>query len=123
MSFLSGGKRADAPPKIGEDPASKGTLDRLTGSGNEASASGKQAVGAGLEAFKMPTDFWKKILSGDPAVTQEVLAPEQEKIVSQYDAAKQSIAQNSPRGGQMATALSDMPVREAGDLNLSLIHI
>lgn len=54
--------------------------------------------------------FYQSLASGDPAKIQQATAPSTEQIAKSYDAAKQNIMDNAPRGGARDLALQEADI-------------
>jgi hypothetical protein len=83
-----------------------------TRSGNLASA----LTGAGGETLGPVLEILSKLLGGNRQSVMEGAGPDVARVSDQYDAARKTIMQNSPRGGGRAMAINEMRTKEAGDI-------
>lgn len=78
--------------------------------------------GAGTQAFGFstvqdPVNYYKGILSGNPAALAEAAAPEISATKQQYAGARRAIDQYSPRGGGRSNATTQSRYNEASDVS------
>lgn len=59
-------------------------------------------------------NFYKSLASGDPSKLQQATAPATEQIAKSYQAAKENIMDNTPRGGAKDLALEQTDISKAG---------
>jgi hypothetical protein len=100
--------------------AGAGVLSGVQGVQQQAQLLGKQGqglVGLGSEALSPAIAYFRQLLSGNPADLLAATAPERGRVLDQYDSARQAIANFSPRGGGVTSALNESRVKEASDLS------
>jgi hypothetical protein len=105
------------------------SLSNLTGAtgvnqfnqGGTTVGQGLQTVGTGLadqqtgmQTLNAPIDFYKKLLSGDPATMTQALAPTASLISQQYETAASNTSSNQAQGGFRSAAMAGIPVAKAG---------
>ena len=73
-------------------------------------------LGQSSSDLKKVSDFLTPLLTGGRQAALESAAPEVNTILSQYDTAKKSISEFSPRGGGTNSQLADLPFKESGDI-------
>lgn len=67
--------------------------------------SGTKDVGTGTSALTTSLDYFKRLMSGDRAVTAQATAPESNAVLSQADAQRRNrVATGTARGGGVAGA-------------------
>lgn len=99
----------------GQDDLSK-AISSLSSGAADAHAKAGALDAAGTDTMAPALDWIKKLASGDRQSIQAATMPERRRVIDQYDTAKQSIAEFSPRGGGVAGALSGLNANEASDL-------
>lgn len=62
------------------------------------------------------TDYWTKLLSGDPATMANAVAPTANAINTQFDTQARQAAMSGPRGGYQATNLANLPWQKAATI-------
>jgi hypothetical protein len=97
------GSPADAAVKNAQDQSGK------------VSNSGGDLLREGASTSAPAKNFFSSIL-GNREQALSAMAPEVSTIVDQYDAAKKTAAEFSPRGGGRATLNNELPFREAGKI-------
>lgn len=68
------------------------------------------------DLFKSVLPYLRDIMSGNQQSVLQATMPERRKVMDQYDAARKSIAEFSPRSGGTASAMNEMRGNEASDL-------
>ena len=100
-----------------DNDVAKRTLGSAAARAGSTSAS---LVGAGGETLGPVLGILSKLLGGDRQSVMEGAQPDVARVSDQYDAARKSIMQNSPRGGGRAMALNESRIKEAGDITTLL---
>ena len=60
---------------------------------------------------------WLQAMAGgDPGALAEATRPERGRIMDQYDAARKTIARNTPRGAGQASTVNESYIRQASDI-------
>lgn len=77
---------------------------------------GANLVGTGGEALSPVLNYFKALVSGDPTAVLQAAGPERARVMDQYDTARRSNAEFSPRGGGQASASMQSRMAEARDL-------
>jgi hypothetical protein len=106
VASLFAGDRGSTLPDIRAMQAQGQALGQQ---GQQLSAQGAAAMGPSL-------DYFKKLLSNDPAEVAQATAPERRRVIDQYDTARRSAGQFTPRGGGQASTSEELRAREASDL-------
>lgn len=77
--------------------------------------SGTQAFGSGMEGLQSVLDHYTKLMNGS---TGDIVnsSPETQTVLSQYDAARTSMANLTPRGGMRASQGANLKFKELGDI-------
>ena len=70
--------------------------------------------------IQTPMDYYAKLLSGDKAAMAEAIAPEAQRIGSNYAMAANSARSNMARGGYASSTLANLPFKRAGETNTLL---
>ena len=70
--------------------------------------------------IQAPMDYYSKLLSGDKAAMAEAIAPEAQRIGSNYAMAANSARSNMARGGYASSTLANLPFKQAGETNTLL---
>lgn len=86
------------------------------GFGQALTGQGAQGVGAANTTLQPSTDYWTKLLSGDPATMTSAVAPTANAINQQYDTATRQAVSQSPRGGYMSGQLAALPWQKAATI-------
>ena len=93
----------------------------LVNQGSSTVGLGMQTVGQGLgdqatgmQTLQAPIDFYKKLLSGDPATMTQALAPTASLINQQYETATSGVSSNTAQGGFRSAAMAGLPFAKAG---------
>ena len=60
--------------------------------------------------------YFKDLVSGNPTDVLNATTPQRRRVIDQYDTARRSSAQFTPRGGGSASAQQESRAREAGDI-------
>lgn len=99
----------------GGDDVSK-ALANLQKTASQANQVGIDATAQGSDLFRSVVPYIKALAGGDQAALNLATMPERRRVIDQYDTARKSIAEFTPRGGGQATAMSNLRGQEAGDL-------
>ena len=103
----------DKPEGDETDPYTKalqGSADRLGKQGADLSATGMDALGP-------VAAYFQKLMSGNPAALMDATKPQRGRVIDQYDAARNAVANFSPRGGGSAQAMTGLRIAEANQLS------
>lgn len=88
-----------------QDQGGHAFLNTLTNSlaskGSAAQTAGGNATASGTGTLENLSNFFSNILGGGGNM-QQALAPQNEQVISQYDAARKALATTGPRGGGTA---------------------
>lgn len=82
---------------------------------NLMAVQGAKAETAGTDQMQALANVLKGIITGSGA--QQLTAPAQERVLSQYDSARQALAQTSPRGGARASQNASLAYAPIGTTN------
>jgi hypothetical protein len=104
-------------PYQGKAAAGADQLTKLSGS---LADTGKSLTGQGQDALGPVLQYFKALAGGDRAALLEATAPDRARILDQYDTARKTVANTTPRGGGQAGAVSQLEGRQASDLVTSL---
>lgn len=108
LPMLFGGGQDDAKVKSAVGDLEKSTK-RLTAEGQSLSGQGADVLGPALK-------YLKDVSGGDRQAVLAATMPERRRVMDQYDAAKKSISEFSPRGGGQASAYATLNASQASDL-------
>src|SRR5262245_40065217 len=92
-------------------------LAKLQDTATKANQVGIDATTQGSDMFRAVIPYVKAMAGGDQAALNVATMPERKRVIDQYDTARRSIAQFTPRGGGQATAMSNLYGQEASDLS------
>lgn len=107
LSFLGGrGDSSQLNDLLGQ-ATTRGTA--LTAKADTLGASGADALGPVLQYFR-------QLAGGDPSALMAATAPDRTRVVDQYDTARRSISNFSPRGGGTNASLATSRFNEGTDL-------
>ena len=98
--LFSGGKKKD------EDTDLNATIAQLKQAGTAASARGTELGGMSQEQLGPILQILQQLTGGDPNALLAATRPERARVIDQYDTARKSIAQFSPRGGGTSAVLA-----------------
>jgi hypothetical protein len=93
-----------------------GPVSEIQDSARKTGEAGAKLAAEGADALQGPLKYWSDLLSGDPNASMAATAPERRRIIDQYDTARRSSAQFTPRGGGQASTQMESRAQEAGDL-------
>jgi hypothetical protein len=97
-------------PELGENiKAIEGQSSDLRKTGTDLTAKGSAALDPVLKYFQA-------LASGDPSQALAATQPQRGRVIDQYDAARRSASQFTPRGGGQASTEQESRSREAGQL-------
>jgi hypothetical protein len=74
----------------------------------------QQIFDLSLPGLKTATAHYTKLASGDPNAISTEVGPGTQKIAEEFDSAKQSISETTPRGGARDLALQEADISKAG---------
>ena len=106
--------------QVGDPTSTDSVAGGLAGSAQRAGKSADALGGAGAKTLQPVLDILSKILGGDRQSAMEGAGPEVAKVSDQYDAARKSIQQTTPRGGARAQAIAESRLKEAGSITDTL---
>ena len=104
-----GGKDDDERP---EDPL-KAQLQQFSA---ESRQTGRELGGLGSESLTPVVQYFKDILSSNPANVMDATRQERGRVIDQYDTARKTIANFGPRGGGTTSTLAQSFLNEGQDL-------
>lgn len=121
-SGLLGSLYSTTPGKnpVGDPTSTDSVAGGLAGSADRAGKTADALGGAGAKTLQPVLDLLSKILGGDRQSAMEGAGPEVAKVSDQYDAARKSIQQTTPRGGARAQAIAESRLKEAGSITDTL---
>jgi hypothetical protein len=109
------------PKNTVSDPTNMESVEGgLAGSAGRAGRTADALGGAGAKSLQPVLNILSKLLGGDRTAAMEGAAPEVAKVSDQYDAARKSIQQTTPRGGARAQAIAESRLKEAGSITDTL---
>lgn len=73
--------------------------------------------GEALDAYRLPAQYYSGLMRGDRAQISNLLAPEMQSILRNYQTALTSSRELTPRSGASATIAGELPFRAAGDIS------
>lgn len=100
-----------APSSGGDVTGQAGTIQARAGA---EFTTGQQLAGTGGEALNQALQYYRQLLSGDPALLASATAPERRRVIDAYDTAKRA-AEFAPRGAE-AGAMLNLGAKQASDL-------
>ena len=100
-------KRAEIQPYLDQLQSSS------TGLRKQASDFGQMGAGP----LGMSLDYLRNILSANGQQAMAAVAPEEGRVIDQYDTARKAISSFSPRGGGTTSALAQSRLSQAGDIS------
>ncbi len=107
VGALFAGNRGSITPQIqGIEKNAQDQLDQ-----------GKSIANKGQEALTPVLKYFQALMSGNPADVLAATAPQRGRIIDQYDAARKSTSQFTPRGGGQASTQQEIRAKEAGQLS------
>jgi hypothetical protein len=104
VASLFAGNRPDVTPQINEVQSGARALGDQ---GRALAAQGQAALGPALQ-------YYQSLLSGNPADVMAATAPDRRRVIDQYDTARRSSGQFTPRGGGQASTQQELRGQEAG---------
>src|SRR5262249_27426854 len=93
------------------------SLKSLQSSAEGFAKQGADTSAQGADMFRSVIPYVKALASGDQAALNVATMPERRRVIDQYDTARKSLTEFTPRGGGQATAMSNLAGKEAGDLS------
>lgn len=100
----------------GQQPSIAPQIGQIQGMAQQTNQQGAQMLAQGQTALGPALDYYKSLLSGNPADVMAATAPDRRRVIDQYDTARRSAGQFTPRGGGQASAQQVSRSMEAGDL-------
>lgn len=100
----------------GSGPDISKPISEIQGNARALGQTGKDLTAQGMESLGPAQAYFAQLLSGNPADVMSATAPERRRVIDQYDTARRSAAQFTPRGGGQASTQQESRSREAGDL-------
>ena len=94
----------------------KGPIGEVQRGARQLGATGKGLAQQGEAALAPALKYFQDLLSGNPADIEAATAPQRRRVIDQYDTARKSSAEFTPRGGGQASAQMESRAREASDL-------
>jgi hypothetical protein len=88
----------------------------LLGTGTGITQGGLDITGSGLQILQDPTQFYQKLLSGDPSTVTSALAPTAANISQIYTGAQNQASQGMPQGGYRAATMATLPQAQAAQV-------
>lgn len=82
----------------------------------EQMATGQRLVQQGSDNLDPVLKYFRDLFSGNPADVMAATAPQRKRVLDQYDTARKSSAEFTPRGGGQASAQMESRASEASDL-------
>lgn len=101
---------------MGGKSAGKAAQSALTQSTERALSLAEKLEEQTEPARTIPIQKYRALVSGDPEVTTQALAPSIQGIRQQFGQARKSIERSLPRGGTMEQARGDIAQAEAGTI-------
>lgn len=74
-------------------------------------------IGKGDQALAPTLNYYRNLLSGNPAEVMAATAPDRGRVIDQYDTARKAMATFGPRGGGQTSAAAMSRVSQANDLS------
>lgn len=106
VASLFAGDRGSIAPQIGE----------VQKNARDIGAQGRQLFAQGQDTLHPALEYFKGILSDNPGEVMAATAPERRRVIDQYDTARRSAGQFTPRGGGQASASMESRAQQASDL-------
>lgn len=97
-------------PELGQN------LKTIEGSATDLRKSGTDLTAKGSAALDPVLKYFQALASGDPSQALAATSPQRGRVIDQYDSARRSAAQFTPRGGGQASSEQESRSREAGQL-------
>src|SRR6266566_4193512 len=94
-----------------DDPTIKYGLTTLQQMGGQESQLGPQTTQQATGMLGPVTDYYSKLLSGDPNALMQAISPEADVVGQQFGQIRQMISQQ-PRGGGKTAQLAQLPVEQ-----------
>jgi len=112
--FSRGDKDKDKEKEDAElDPYTKA----LQQSSQRLSTQGQDLTSQGGNAMQQVMAYLQKLAGGDPAAVMDATKQSRGRVIDQYDSAKRSVANFTPRGGGSAAAMGDLETSKANQLS------
>lgn len=100
-------------------PKSEGiskNINAIEGGAAKLNAGGNSLTGEGQSALDPVLKYFKALASGDPSQALAATTPQRGRVIDQYDTARRSAANFTPRGGGQASTQQESRTKEASDL-------
>lgn len=91
-------------------------IRKIQGNANDQLTAGKDLAGKGSTDLGPVLEYFKNLVSGNPNDVLAATAPDRRRVIDQYDTARRSSAQFTPRGGGDASSQNASRASEAGDI-------
>jgi hypothetical protein len=95
------------------DPYTKALQDASL----KKSQQGEELVSKGSGGLNQVMAYLQKLASGDPSAVMDATKQARGRVIDQYDSAKRSVANFTPRGGGGAAAMGDLETGKANQLS------
>ncbi len=99
-----------------QGPDIKGKVGNIEAQAGNLSATGKSLTAEGSAGLEKVLKYFSALASGDPSQALAATQPQRGRVMDQYDAARRSASQFTPRGGGQASSEQESRSREAGQL-------
>ncbi len=115
LGLFRGGNKDDEKKK------EEGDLDPYTkllqGSSERLSGQGQDLVSQGGGGLNQVMAYLQKLAGGDASAIMDATKASRGRVIDQYDSAKRSVANFTPRGGGSAAAIGDLETGKANQLS------
>lgn len=91
--------------------------NRIQGEAANLQQTGAGLTQAGTADMASIMSYFRKLASGDPGAVLQATQPERSRVIDQFDAARKTIAMNTPKGGGQAGAINESRFKEAEALS------
>lgn len=91
-------------------------IKNIEGQSSDLRKTGTDLTAKGSAALDPVLKYFSALASGDPAAALAATAPQRGRVIDQYDAARRSAGQFTPRGGGQASTEQESRSAEAGQL-------
>jgi hypothetical protein len=99
-----------------DSAAISGLANQMAATGKQSAAEGSQLFNLALPGLEQSEAYYGKLASGDPHAIARANAPAIAGITQSNNAAKTSITQDSPRGGQQNLALEQADLTKGAQI-------
>lgn len=112
--LFGGGKKEEDKEKASEtDPYTKLLQEQST----KLSGQGSDLVSKGGQGLNQVMAYLQKLAGGDASAIMDATKASRGRVIDQYDSAKRSVANFTPRGGGSAAAMGDLETGKANQLS------